>query len=74
MLVLNIPIPPILHFSGMHSKPLVRILAAQYWHFFLRVEFCPHTQMFICSPIQKRFIYRLLTRHDFLPVWLVADK
>ncbi len=23
---------------------------------------------------QKRFIYRLLTRHDFLPVWLVADK
>ena len=25
-------------------------------------------------PAQKRFIYRLLTRHDFLPVWLVADK
>jgi hypothetical protein len=23
---------------------------------------------------QKRFIYRLLTRHDFLPVWLVANK
>ncbi len=23
---------------------------------------------------QKRFIYRLLARHDFLPVWLVADK
>ncbi len=23
---------------------------------------------------QTRFIYRLLTRHDFLPVWLVADK
>jgi hypothetical protein len=23
---------------------------------------------------QKRFIYRLLTRHDSLPVWLVADK
>ncbi len=23
---------------------------------------------------QKRFIYRLLTRHDFLPVWLVVDK
>jgi hypothetical protein len=23
---------------------------------------------------QKRFKYRLLTRHDFLPVWLVADK
>jgi hypothetical protein len=23
---------------------------------------------------QKRFIYRFLTRHDFLPVWLVADK
>jgi hypothetical protein len=23
---------------------------------------------------QKYFIYRLLTRHDFLPVWLVADK
>jgi hypothetical protein len=23
---------------------------------------------------QKRFIYRLLTRHDCLPVWLVADK
>jgi hypothetical protein len=26
------------------------------------------------GPIQKRFIYRLLARHDFLPVWLVADK
>ncbi len=24
--------------------------------------------------VQKRFIYRNLTRHDFLPVWLVADK
>jgi hypothetical protein len=24
--------------------------------------------------VQKRFISRLLTRHDFLPVWLVADK
>ncbi len=23
---------------------------------------------------QKHFIYRLLTRHDFPPVWLVADK
>jgi hypothetical protein len=23
---------------------------------------------------QKRFIYRLLTWGDFLPVWLVADK
>ncbi len=23
---------------------------------------------------QKRFIYRLLARHDSLPVWLVADK
>jgi hypothetical protein len=23
---------------------------------------------------QKRFIYRLLTRHDSLPVWLVADQ
>ncbi len=25
------------------------------------------------SVIQKRFIYRLLARHEFLPVWLVAD-
>jgi hypothetical protein len=25
-------------------------------------------------PDQKRFIYRLLAQHDFLPVWLVADK
>jgi hypothetical protein len=23
---------------------------------------------------QKRFIYRLLARHDSLPVWLVADQ
>jgi hypothetical protein len=23
---------------------------------------------------QKRFIFRLLTRHVFLPVWLVAEK
>ncbi len=23
---------------------------------------------------QKRFIYRLLARHGFQPVWLVADK
>ncbi len=26
------------------------------------------------GPDQKRFIYRLLARHDFQPVWLVADK
>jgi hypothetical protein len=26
------------------------------------------------GPDQKRFMYRLLTRHDSLPVWLVADK
>jgi hypothetical protein len=28
----------------------------------------------IVRPTQKRFIYRPLTRHDFLPVLLVADK
>jgi hypothetical protein len=27
-----------------------------------------------CRLLQKRFIYRLLTRHGCLPVWLAADK
>jgi hypothetical protein len=32
---------------------------------------CPHLSM---DDHQKRFIYRILTLHDFLSVWLVADK
>jgi hypothetical protein len=51
------------------------------WSFLARFCFLSLSGMFeydieypeVSHP-QKRFIYRLLTRHDFLPVWLVADK
>jgi hypothetical protein len=35
---------------------------------------CSHCSHHKFTLTQKRFIYRLLTRHDSLPVWLVADQ
>jgi hypothetical protein len=63
--------------------PMPSLLYSLYHAYAVKPEYKQCTQMSggVNKPLlredsctQKRFIYRLLTRHDFLPVWLVADK